>query len=236
MSNTKQPFISHLEEFRLRVLYSAAAVLITTAVLFIFHASILEFLKQPLNRDLIFISPQEAFLVSLKVSFLAGIIVSSPFIIYQVWSFVGAALKNTEKKFIFKYVPFALVLFLGGVSFGYMVVLPLGLNFLLNFGGESVNPMISVGKYISFVFLILLVFGVTFQLPLVMRMVTALGIVEKDALKTGRRYAVVVIFIVAAVLTPPDVFTQVALAVPIMFLYEMGIIFSGTKHKKAIKG
>lgn len=233
----KQSFISHIEELRLRILYSLAGVAIATIISFFFREAILELIRSPLSGDLVFIAPHEAFFVSLKASLLAGILVSSPFTFYQVWRFVGTALKNNEKKFIFLYVPVTVLLFLTGVFFGFTLVLPIGLDFLLNFAGRALIPMITIEKYVSFVFMLSMVFGLAFQLPLVMRIITSLGIVEKSRLKTGRRYAVVVIFIIAAILTPPDVFTQVALAGPILILYEIGIVFSAKdKNKKDLKG
>jgi sec-independent protein translocase protein TatC len=230
-----QPFISHLEELRLRIIYSVLGIISCSILSFFFHKPIFAFLASPLKKDLIFIAPHEAFLTALKVSLLSGIIFSSPFTMYHVWRFVGCALKKNEKKILFKYVPAGLILFIAGVFFGFLVVLPAGLNFLLDFGGETLTPMLTVGKYISFVFLLVLVFGITFQVPLAMRMLTSIGIVEKSALRRSRRYAVVTIFVIAALLTPPDVFTQIALAFPIILLYEIGIIFSKDK-KVDLKG
>ena len=234
MINNNKPFLDHLEEFRVRILYSLAGIIIFTVISFFFNKNILEIISSPLNSDLIFISPHEAFFVSLKAALLAGILVSAPFTAYHIWKFIGIALKNNEKKFLLIYVPVTLILFLGGIFFGFMVVLPLGLKFLLNFGGAALTPMITVEKYVSFVFLILMVFGITFQLPLFMRMVTSIGIVEKTVLQSGRRHAIVIIFIIAAILTPPDIFTQVALALPIIALYEIGLVFAA-KNKK-LKG
>ncbi len=230
--NNNQPFLSHLEELRLRILYSLGGIFAATILSFFFNREILEFLTLPIKSRLIFISPHEAFFVSLKVSLLSGILISSPFTAYQVWKFTGVALKKNEKKFILTYTPLTVALFVAGIIFGFTVVLPSGLKFLLNFGFPELIPMITIEKYISFVFLIILIFGITFQLPLVMRMATLSGIIEKTALKSGRRYAVVLIFIISAMLTPPDVFTQIALALPVIILYEIGIIFSSKRGKK----
>ncbi len=235
--SSNQPFFSHLEDFRLRIIYSLAGIITATVISFFFNSYILEFISFPIDDKLIFISPHEAFFVSLKVSLLAGILISSPYTAYHVWKFIGTALKKSEKKFVILFVPVSLLLFSSGIIFGFTVVLPMGLKFLLNFGGAALTPMITVERYVNFVFLILLIFGVTFQLPLIMRMVTSIGIIEKSALKEGRRYAVVIIFITAAVLTPPDVFTQIALALPIMMLYEIGLLVSGKKKDKSgLKG
>jgi len=224
-------FISHLEELRKRILISAGAVIVLSVVSFYFHGEILAFLKLPFHRELIFIAPHEAFIVSLKVSLFAGLVFSIPLITYHLWKFVGAALYIKERKFAVKYVSSALLLFASGSCFGFFIVLPAGLEFLMGFGGSALTPMISVSKYISFVFLMVFIFGITFQLPLVMRMLTGAGIIEKKVLKENRRYAVVVIFIIAAILTPPDVFTQIALALPVILLYEIGLLFSKTKKE-----
>ncbi|MFC2062091.1 twin-arginine translocase subunit TatC [Elusimicrobiota bacterium] len=221
-----QSFISHLEELRKRIIYSVAGILVFSIIAFFFHDKILVFLRAPIKEQLVFIAPQEAFIASLKISLLAGIIVSSPVIIFHIWKFMGSALKKSEKKILFRYIPAVFILFLGGAAFGFKIVLPIGLKFLLNIGGGNLVPMISVGKYISFIFLLTMVFGIAFQLPLVMHLVTSLGFITRAELKSGRRYAVVFIFIAAALLTPPDVFTQIALALPVILLYELGLLLS----------
>ncbi len=232
MDKTRRPFLEHLEELRRRILISAGFAVAVSAAAFLFHGILLELVKYPMERELVFISPAEAFFTSLKVSLLAGIVISSPFIIFQAWKFVGVALKKKERKFILTYFPVASILFMLGVFFGFFGVLPSALRFLLGFGGAAISPMITVGSYVSFVFLMIIVFGIVFQLPLIMRMATTMGLVEKKKLKESRRTAVVVIFISAAVLTPPDVFTQIALALPVIVLYEIGIIFSAGEKKK----
>ena len=233
----KQTFIEHLEELRLRILYSAGVAVIFAILSFFFNREILDLIRVPLGRELVFIAPHEAFFVTLKVSVFAGIIISMPVTAYHLWKFIGIALEKNEKKFILIYLPATLLLFAIGAIFGFFVVLPLGLGFLLDFGGPGLKPMLSVDKYVGFVFLMVMVFGITFQLPLIMRMVTSLGIVEKTALRSGRRYAVVGIFLAAAIMTPPDVFTQVALALPVLMLYEIGLmVSSGKRPRNTIKG
>jgi len=229
--DSKKSLITHLEELRLRILYCLGLVLAATALSFIYRDPIFDLLRSPISRELVFISPHEAFFVLLKASLISGIVISSPFTAYHIWKFIGIALKKNEKAFLFKYIPLSLLLFSSGLFFGFKVVLPAGLDFLLGFGGTGLTPMITVSKYMSFVFLVLMVFSVTFQLPLVMRLVTALGVVRRTALASGRRHAVVVIFIVSALLTPPDVFTQLALALPIILLYEIGLVFSKKDDK-----
>ncbi|MFC2091146.1 twin-arginine translocase subunit TatC [Elusimicrobiota bacterium] len=230
MSNN-QTFISHLEELRLRIIYSLVAISIASIICFLFHREILDLLKIPFENELVFISVHEVFLVSLKVSVLAGIITSSPCVLYNLWRFIESALKREEKNFIMKYVPLSMVLFAAGAVFAFIVVLPVSLKFFVNFAGDTVKPMISIDKYVSFVILLILIFSSTFQLPLIMRMLTKLRIVTKNDLKLYRKHAIVAIFITAALMTPPDVFTQIALALPVVLLYELGLVFSAGKKK-----
>ena len=226
LDNTPTPFSDHLEELRRRVLLSAAAVFIASAAAFLYHRTLISIIKHPIGSDLVFIAPQEAFVVSLKAALLAGVVISSPVTIYHIWRFVGVALNRREKGFVLGYAPVALVLFLSGVVFAFFIVLPAGLRFLLSFGGPFLTPMITVDRYVSFILLIVIVFGAVFQLPLLMRTAAASGITDKNKLASGRKYAIVSIFTGSALLTPPDVFTQIALALPVILLYEIGLIIT----------
>ncbi len=226
------PFTEHLEELRLRVLYSAAGIIAASAVSFFFHGKLLSLIRAPMAGSLIFISPHEAFIVSLRVSVLSGIVLSFPFVAYQLWKFIESGLKPAEKKFVYYYLPSAILLFAAGVAFSFMVVMPAALNFLLGFGGTGISPYISLERYVSFAFGFIVAFGIVFQLPLVMRMLTSLGIVERETFRSGRKYAVVLIFISAALLTPPDIFSQIALALPSLLLYELGLLVCGRARKK----
>ncbi|MBN2407580.1 MAG: twin-arginine translocase subunit TatC [Elusimicrobia bacterium] len=228
-------FISHLEELRLRILYSLLSVFILAAVSYVFNEKILKLICGPLGKPLVFIAPQEAFIVSLKVSFLSGVLFSAPVILFNFWKFVGQALKKSEKKLVLTYLPATLLLFACGVIFAYMLVLPYGLRFLTGIGGGYLIPMISVEKYVNFFILLTVVFGAAFQIPVIMRFISAAGIISREEFAAKRRYAIVAVFILAALLTPPDVFTQIALALPILLLYEIGIMVS-RRVKKAPPG
>lgn len=183
-----------------------------------------------------FIEPAEALFVSLKVSFFAGIIISLPVVIYQVWSFISPGLVKKERRYTLPFVIIATIFFLGGVAFAYFVILPLGLKFLLTFGARYWKPNITVGNYLSFSLKLMFAFGAVFELPLVITFLSMLGIVTPKQLSKNRKYVFLLCFIIGAILTPPDIFTQVLMAIPLMVLFEISIvaakIFEKRKKKK----
>ena len=218
-------FIEHLEELRIRAIKSLLAVAFTTIIAYRFSSEILLFFTRHIGQ-LVFIYPSEAFITHLIVSIAVGFFLASPVIIYQAWRFIGCGLKKEERKLVIIFGVFSFILFLIGCTFGYIVILPIGLGFLLSFAAESIVPMISVSKYVSFLAGITLIFGGVFQLPLAMVFCTKLGIVNSRYLRKHRREAIVIIFIAAAFFTPPDVVTQCLMAVPLLLLYEVSIFCS----------
>jgi sec-independent protein translocase protein TatC len=180
---------------------------------------------------LVFIAPQEAFIANIKIALFGGLFLASPFVTYQIWRFVSAGLKRNEMKYTLIFGPLSFLFFLLGIAFGYFIIVPIGIKFLLGFATELVTPMLTISKYISFVGMLTLAFGVVFQLPVVSLFLTKLGIITPYFLSSKRRYAVVFIFLLAAVLTPPDIITQCLMAVPLLVLYEIGIIFSKIAYK-----
>ncbi|MBI4665995.1 MAG: twin-arginine translocase subunit TatC [Nitrospinae bacterium] len=221
----KLPFTSHLEEFRWRLIYCLVTVGVAFALLYGVSDQIFLFIKKPIGVDLVFLAPAEAFFVYLKLALYMAVIVSMPVILYHTWEFVAPGLLDTERRFTGLFVVFGVLFFAAGAAFCYFVVLPYGLKFLIAYGGEGLKPMISVGNYISFVFMFLLAFGLIFEMPLVIVFVTRLGITTPEWFAKQRSYFVVGNFVVAAILTPtPDVVSQLMMAVPMMFLFELGII------------
>ncbi len=219
----KLTLVEHLEELRKRIIVALVSILGFSAISYLWAKNILELLTRPVGK-LIFISPVELFLVYIKVSIFCGIILSSPVILFELWRFVSLGLTEKEKKYIFLFIFPSLVLFLIGMGFAYFVIIPFGLKFLLKFATEDVVPMLSVSKYISFVTVLILGCGVVFLLPAIIFLLSRLGIVTPALLRKNYKYAVVLIFILAAVITPsPDVFTQVLLALPLLILYEISI-------------
>ena len=221
----KVPFTEHLEELRDRIIICVSFIGVAFVAAYAVSDRILEPLAGLIDRKLVFISPTEAFFVYLKVAFYTALALSVPLVLYQAWAFVSPGLYNTEKKHSFRLVIASTAFFALGASFCWFLVLPLGLKFLIGYGGDLLLPMISVGLYIGFCLKLILVFGVVFQLPLVVVFLHSIGLVTLEQLKGFRGYLVVVSFIVSAVITPPDIFTQVILALPLLALYETSILF-----------
>jgi len=230
MSEAKFTFIEHLEELRQRIIRSIIFVLMASALTYVFRDKILIFLSRPAGR-LVFIAPAEAFITSIKIAIFGGFYISSPFILYQAWRFVSTGLEGGEGRYVLSFGIFSFMLFVLGSLLGYFIIVPVGLKFLMAFGTEYLTPMISVGKYVSFVISLSFAFGLVFQLPLVILFLARMGIVTPRFLSEKRKYAIVIIFIAAAILTPPDVITQCLMAIPLLVLYEIGILLSRIARK-----
>lgn len=225
MSAKKLTFIEHLEELRNRIIKSIIFIIAAAGLLYALTDEILIFIVRPVGR-LVFIAPQEAFITSIELALFGGLFLSSPFVFYEIWQFISAALEKDEKRCALSFGLFSFVLFLLGIFFGYFIIVPIGMKFLLGFGSDFVTPMISVGRYVSFVGTLTFVFGIVFQLPLAILFLSKIGIVTPQFLSRNRKYAVVIIFILSAIFTPPDVITQCLMAVPLVILYELSIQLS----------
>jgi sec-independent protein translocase protein TatC len=215
--------IEHLEELRRRLLIALAALGVGAAVSFVYVDRLLAFLIRPVGR-LVFLAPTEAFFVRVKVALLAGVFLSLPVLLYQLWRFISVGLTPSERRYALWLLPPALGLFVGGAAFALVVIVPIGVRFLLSYQTPQLEPMISVGAYTSFVTAFLLAFGLVFELPIVLVFLTKIGLVTPASLAAGRRYAIVAIVVAAAVLTPGgDVFSQLLMAIPTYLLYEVSI-------------
>ncbi|MBU1007424.1 MAG: twin-arginine translocase subunit TatC [Candidatus Omnitrophica bacterium] len=219
-------FIEHLEEFRLAVIKSVIFVIVSSVFVYTFTDKIFSQLVMPLGGTLVFIAPQEAFIANIKLAIFGGLYFSSPFVLYQVWDFISAGLQKRERARAAAYVFLSFIFFIIGSYFGYFFIAPIGIKFLLGFGTAQVIPMISVEKYVSFVCVLTLVFGLMFQLPLLILLLSKLGIVSPVMLARNRKYAILMIFIISAILTPPDVITQCIMAFPLIALYELSIFLT----------
>ncbi|PID40254.1 MAG: twin-arginine translocase subunit TatC [Proteobacteria bacterium] len=226
----KIPFTAHLEELRKRLITAFIAVGIGFAVSYGLKEKLFQILTQPLisvmnqGETLIYTGLPEAFFTFLKVSFLAGLMLASPVIIYQFWMFIAPGLYDREKRLLIPIVFLSTIFFVGGALFGYFIVFPYGFDFFLGFATETIRPMPSMKEYLSFSAKLLLAFGLVFELPLVITFLAKLGIVTVPFLKKNRKYALLLFFVGAAILTPPDVVTQVMMALPLMVLYEISIL------------
>ena len=234
----KLPFTAHLEELRNRLIVSFIAVGIGFVISYGFKEKIFEILTKPLisvmgeGDKLIFTGLPEAFFTYLKVSLLAGIMLAAPVVIYQFWMFVAPGLYKKERRLLLPAVFLSSIFFVGGALFGYFVVFPLGFKFLMGFASETIRPLPSMKEYLSFSAKLLLAFGAVFELPLVLTIMAKLGLVTADFLKKYRKYAILIFFAGSAILTPPDVVTQVMMALPLMVLYEISIFGAKIFGKK----
>jgi sec-independent protein translocase protein TatC len=177
-------------------------------------------------KELVLLSPLEGFLTYFTLSIWGGIFLSSPFILYQIWCFISSALHKREKRYVIIFGLISFFLFIFGCLFGYKIILPIGLKFLLHFSNTYLRPMISATKYFGFLLTFTLTFGIIFQFPVFVLFFTKLGIVNNQILKKRRREVILGIFIFSAIFTPPDVFTQISMALPLIFLYELSIFLS----------
>ena len=234
-------FTEHLEELRQRLIRCVIAAVIGFVGCYPFSEKLFELLMQPLvkalppDSTLIFTSLPEAFFTYLKVSFVAGLFAVSPFIFYQLWKFIAPGLYDTEKKYILPIAFFSALFFVTGALFGYFIVFPFGFQFFMGFATDFIRPMPSVREYLSFSIKLLFAFGVIFELPLFIFFLARLGMVTAKGLRKKRKYAILIAFIVSAILTPPDVVTQILMSGPLIILYELGIWvahFFGKKKKK----
>jgi len=225
----------HLEELRSRVILSILGLAAAFVLCWLLKDPIMQFVVRPhaltmrkleLPERLRIIRYPEGFYSYMKVCLVAAIFVSSPFVFYQIWRFVSVGLYKHERLFVSRFAPASIALFLAGGAFGYLALLPLGLRFLLSVAGDLAEPMITMGDYTSLIMTVAILLGLVFQLPLVMMLLAKIGLAKYETFSRKRRYAILLAFIVGAVLTPPDPFTQAMLALPMIGLYEIGITAS----------
>lgn len=222
------PITGHLAELRRRLFYVAAVVLVCVIGSFAAKKYVFAILMHPLEQThvskLTTLGVTEAFVQILKVSIYAGLIIALPFILYQFWAFVLPALYERERRSVLPYAAATTFLFIGGVVFGYFIVLPIGLKFMLGYGGEQFNQILQAERYVNFVSMFLLAFGAVFELPLIMLLLAWAGIVDHVRMRKVRKYAIVVEAVVAMVFTPSqDPVSMILMLVPLIILYEVGI-------------
>ena len=226
MNEKRATFIDHLEELRKRILYSVAGVGIGTIIGFFFAKRFLNvIIERAALGTTYFFAPTEAFITQIKVAIFLGIVISFPFLLYQTWSFIGPGLTKSERRISLSYIGSGLLLFAIGIAFGYYILIPLGLRFLLSFGSEAIQPLMNIGKYMNFFLWCLLGSGLLFQLPLLVFFLMRLGIIDVDTVRRHRAEAIVAILVLCAVITPTgDFFTLLLLAIPLLILFELSIL------------
>ncbi|MBF0487329.1 MAG: twin-arginine translocase subunit TatC [Nitrospirae bacterium] len=254
MENDKMSIFEHLGELRKRIMISVAAVLVIFIATFNYSEMLLKTLVMPIEtkmafsihypfvglepsgikqKTLVFLEPAEAFWMHCKLALIAALMIALPVILSQIWLFIEPGLVEKEKKFIMPFVTAGTVLFMVGAVFCYYIILPFALGFLMTYKTENLTPMISVGNYVGFTMKFILSFGVIFELPIALFILTKMGLVTPQKLGKARRHVIVAAFVISAVITPtPDAFNQTLMAVPIIVLYEVGILASRLIRKK----
>lgn len=231
MNDEPLPLKSHLLELRRRLMYSAISVVLTTGVAFVFHRQILKFLMGPAKQfeeiptgAPVYTTLTEFISIAFKTSLLVGLFASLPFVLYQVVRFAAPGLNKTERRYLYILMPATLLAFLAGAAFGYYVMFPPMIRFLLGFGGDIAIPMIRIGDYINLILTLTFWLGLIFEMPVVIFFLAKIGLVSYEFLSRQRRYAIVVAFILGAIITPTfDPINQSMVAIPIIVLYELSI-------------
>ncbi len=235
----RMPLMAHLEELKTRLIRILVGIGLGFGVCYLFKDWSFKVITKPLidalpaQSSLIFTGLPEAFFIHMKIAFFASLLLTAPFTLFQIWRFVSPGLYSNEKKYVLPFVFFSTILFAGGVLFGYFIALPPAFGFFVSFSTDFLKPMISFREYLDLTLKFLLAFGLSFEMPVFIFFLTKIGIVNAKMLSKQRRYAILVIFIVAAILTPsPDVLSQILMAIPLMFLYEVSIFVAKFAARK----
>lgn len=232
MSNDRMPLTSHLEELRRKLIIASISWLVAFLACYAYAEPLFNLIADPVRQalpegtSLVFITATEPFFTYLKVGAIAGLLVSMPVIFWQIWSFIAPGLYQHEKRYVIPFVIASTLCFATGAYFGFRFVFPMAFKVLIEFGTGSgeLNAMLSMGSYLSLSSKLLLAFGLVFELPVVIFFLARMGIVDHKLLARNRKFALLAAFLIGAMLTPPDVFSQTALALPFIILYEIGII------------
>ena len=234
MANQGQMSImEHLDELRSRLLKSIIALAITTSLSFAVTEKLMAYLIAPAGIKPVFLRPTEMFVTYFKVALMAGAVLAMPFLVYQLVQYIWPGLQKSERRYVGIVVPGATVSFVAGVAFTYYIALPFALRYLVSFGGNLVEAQWAIGEYISFVTSLLFWSGVVFETPLLMFFLARLGVVTPKFLSSNRRYAIIIIAVVAAVVTPtPDPFNMGVVMVPLLAMYEIGIILAKIAYRE----
>ncbi len=239
MDEKYEPMLEHLDELRTRLIRCILALFVGMVIcMAVFQQQLTDLVMGPfmtLNQEMVFVQFAEGFMFQLKIALLGGCVLASPVIIWQIMRFVLPALYSNEKRVFFTMTFFGIVLFVGGVCFGYFLVLQPIMVTLIKLAGPNLTPMITASSYLSFVMGFLIPFGLVFEIPMVVYFLTKVGIINPDMLKKNRKYVLLVVLILAAMLTPPDIVSQLCMAAPMLLLYEIGIQISQFVYKRKLK-
>jgi len=230
----KMSFFDHLTELRTRIVWSLVPAGVGLLISLYFTSTVMRFLSGHLKTELVFTTPTEAFWTYMKVAMIMGLFIAMPIILWNVWAFVAPGLHKHERKYAAPFVIIGSLLFIGGGAFAMLVVVPFAITFLVSFGqDQGLKPMITISSYIDFILKFTLAFGVVFEMPVVITLLSMLGVVTPQFLSKNRKYAILINFVIAAILTPtPDIVNQSLMAGPLIILYEVGIICARVVTRK----
>lgn len=239
LDSRAQSLYEHLGELRKRIINCLLIVFAGTGLCYGFSEKIFNFVRAPIqpylpNGGLIFTGPLDKFIAHLKLALVCGILISCPFLLYQVWKFIAPGLYAKERKYTVGFIIAGTGLFLLGAAFSYWIALPMAFEFLMTFGGDIDKPMISIDQYMGFFTQMCLMFGVAFELPLIIVVLGMMGVVSQSFLRKNRRYAIMTIAVIAAVITPPDLLSMVMMLAPMWFLYEAAVVIVGIFERKRV--
>lgn len=226
----EETLVEHLRELRKRLLYSLLGVFVGAGLSWVYKDQLFDLIRKPIepflttaNKGLVFTGLMENFIAYIKISLLGGLILSCPFWLYHLWRFIAPALYSSEKRYGLSFISIGTLLFFSGISFVYFMVYPIAFKFLLSFGSGQDQALITVNEYLSFFLKTTFLFGLAFEIPLVLTVLGLIGIVSSDFLAANRRYAFIFLCFLSAMLTPPDPLSMLMMAAPLTFLYESSI-------------
>jgi len=236
-NNESMPFLDHLEELRWRLIKSIASVLIGAVISFYFIDQIIEFLVKPTDAlknsmDLQVLKVQGMFMIKWSIALFGGIIISIPVLTFQIWKFVAPGLYIDEKKYIIPLIIFTFLSFLCGLIFAYMIVIPFSLSFFTSIGFEGIQNNFSINYYFSFITWLMIGSGLIFELPVIVFILSVIGLLTPAFMRHYRRYAIVIILVLSAFITPPDPVSLVLMSIPLLVLYEVSIGVSWLVNRK----
>lgn len=240
LPNSTMNLGDHLEELRMRLILAMAGVAAGMVICLLFGSQIIAFIEIPFNKvtgqqlNLQTLAPADGFVSYMKISLVAGLLLSSPWVFYHIWMFISAGLYSTEKRYVRLAFPFSAALFVAGALFFVFVVAPITLGFLIKFNEVvlGVSSNFTFKNYVSFITTLMLVFGIAFQTPVAIFFLNKTGLVTVAGLKRSRKYVLLGVFVVAAVTTPPDVISQITLALPLYLLFELGVLICRFTKRK----
>lgn len=236
-SNQDMNLIQHIAELRFRLTRAALFILAGTVICWGFSDFLFNIIRAPIapyltNGGLVFTAPIDKFMAHIKLAFIAGMTLSAPFWLYQLWKFISPALYKNEKKYAVGFILFGTIQFILGILFCYFIVFPMAFKFLMTFGGDIDKPMITIDSYLGFFTQTAVIFGLTFEMPVIITFLGSVGFISQDFLKKNRRYAIVTMTIISAIVAPPDALSMILLLVPLWLMYELSVVLVGIFEKK----